>query len=254
MKITFLGVGEACDPRHPNTSLLVDFDVPEPRRILLDCGFTTPHLYFAGCSDPDELDALWISHFHGDHFFGVPLLLLRFSEMGRQVPLFILGQHGIEDKIMQVLALAYPSVAGKLGFLVEFVEVEPGTAKNVAGLRWRTAENEHPQRCLSVRMDNEAPKSLFYSGDGRSTPASLALAAGCDLVVHEVFRVNGETIGHGSVNGALDFARNAGAAHLALLHLNRMDRLAFGREIRNMLKDRKDLHAFLPETGQIFVV
>ena len=75
MRVTFLGVGEACDETMPNTSVWVETEADNRRSsVLLDCGFTVPPNYWQRTSDPEDLDALWISHFHGDHFFGVPAL------------------------------------------------------------------------------------------------------------------------------------------------------------------------------------
>ena len=93
---------------------------------MLDCGFTVPSLYWQQTSDPDDLDSLWISHFHGDHFFGVPALLLRFWEMKRIKPLAIVSQTGIAGIVTQAMELAYPGFFEKLTYLVVFHEIEPG--------------------------------------------------------------------------------------------------------------------------------
>src|SRR5210317_1118582 len=124
MEIRFLGVGEACDGSQPNTSLLLK-TVPQETagRILLDCGFSVPHQYFALASDPEELEILWISHFHGDHFFGTPLLLLWFWETGREKPFQIVGPPGIETRIRQAMELAYPTLMNRFGFELLFNEM-----------------------------------------------------------------------------------------------------------------------------------
>ena len=104
MEIHFLGVGEACDGRQPNTSILLKTDTEESRgNILLDCGFSTPHRYFSLNPPAEELQVLWISHFHGDHFLGTPLLLLWFWEMKRESPLHIVGPPGIEEAIRNAM-------------------------------------------------------------------------------------------------------------------------------------------------------
>jgi ribonuclease Z len=249
MEITFLGVGESCDPEHPNTSLLINtVAAGVKRQLLLDCGFTVPHLYFAQCSDPEQLDCLWISHFHGDHFFGVPLLQLRLAEMGRRKPLLILGRQGIRDKMSQALELAYPGFAGKLGYPLEFLEVKPGQAWEMLSLQWQAAANEHSQPALAIRIDNQE-KSLFYSGDGRPTRETIALAGGCDLAVQEAFSLEEESGSHGSIRHSLEFARQAGVSRLALVHIERRTRRR-RNEINELLGQATTVQAFLPETGQ----
>lgn len=254
MNITFLGVGEACDPAYPNTSILIDGAGAGGRdQLLLDCGFTTPHLYFAHCQDPDALGALWISHFHGDHFFGVPLLLLKLWELERRRSLAVFGPAGVEKKILQAFDLAYPSFAEKLRYTLDFHALEPGVPANAAGYLWQTAENSHSQRSLSVRI-TAGGKSVMFSGDGRPTSASKELAAGCGLVIHEAYRVHGDTPGHGSIRGCLALAEEAGVKNLALLHVACTDRHLHLKEIKRMLCEKKNINAFLPEPGSVFTL
>ena len=254
MKITFLGVGEACDPLYPNTSLLVQSEIAgQARQLLLDCGFTTPHIYFYACADAESLDALWISHFHGDHFFGVPLLLLRFWEMERRKPLFIVGPAGVKRKILQALDLAYPNFGAKMHFPLLFREAEPETSVEVAGFQWRTAAGLHSQRALALRLSDNA-HALFYSGDGRPTPATEELAAGCDLAVHEAFRFDDETPGHGSVRGCLDFAARTGVRSLALLHVQREERFRLRDRIEARCRREAGCRVWLPEPGESVVL
>ena len=249
MKVVFLGVGEACDENLPNTSVLVESEVGGNRSsVLLDWGFPVPPLYFRRARNPDELDALWISHFHGDHFFGVPILLLRFWETRRAKPLTIVGQPGVEDMIRRTMDLAYPNFMNKLAFTLTFVEAEPDQCVYVAGLTWGFAENGHGQRDLAVRIDDGA-RSVFYSGDGRPTPETLSLAAGCDLVVHEAFHLDQSIPGHGTVEQCIDFGRNAGASSLALVHLQRDVRRERRSDVLDLIHGVRDLHVFLPEPG-----
>ena len=71
--------------------------------VLVDCGATTlTGLHDLGV-DRDEIDAIIISHFHGDHFGGIPLLLLAaLYEDERKHPLRIAGPVGIEKRVRQL--------------------------------------------------------------------------------------------------------------------------------------------------------
>lgn len=249
MQLIFLGVGEACDPLHGNTSILIQPGGAVAPTILLDCGFTTPHRYFGICDHAEELQALWISHFHGDHFMGVPLLFLRFWEMGRQAPLLVLGPAGVADKVWAAMDLAYPGFRPKLTFPVEFSELDPEGEIHAAGVKWGCAAIDHSQAALSVRLD-DGEVSVFYSGDGRPTPASSALARGTDAIVHEAFHWAGaETEGHGTVQGSLEFARQAGGRILALVHMERNDRKQYGGQINQIAANAAPLRVVLPEFG-----
>ncbi len=260
MKVKFLGVGEAFDETLPNTSILVRSDAQTTPAeaggsgsILLDCGFTAPPQFWKNFPDPDFLDALWISHFHGDHFFGIPALLTRFWESGRRRPFLIAGQEGVEEAVPAVVRLAYPSILEKFAFELRFLAVRPGETARAAGMSLRCAQTGHSQKDMALRLD-EGDKSVFYSGDGPPTDATLDLARGCGLVVHEAFRLDREIGGHGNIAGCVDFARKARAGALAVVHVQRDERRQRQREIRDFLGSVRDLRAFMPEPGEEFEV
>jgi len=249
MKIKFLGVGEAFDENLSNTSIQVRIGEGEKRSsVLLDCGFTAPPPFWQSCPDPDDLDAIWISHFHGDHFFGIPALLTRFWESGRKKPLLITGQMGVEDAVLEAVALAYPSVRGKIAFDLQFLAIEPDHAVEAVGLTWSTALNGHSQRDLAVRIERKG-KAVFYSGDGLPTQDTLELARGCDLIIHEASRLDQEIPNHGNIMKCIEFAREAKARSLALVHLQRDERRNRRDEILKIIGGIQDLRVFMPEPG-----
>jgi ribonuclease BN (tRNA processing enzyme) len=249
MQIIFVGVGEAFDETLGNTSLLVSLETAEVKRqVLLDCGFTAAHAFWRHSPDPLELDAVWVSHFHGDHFFGLPLLLLRFWEHGRERPLIIIGQTPLEEKVTDALDLAYPRFRSKLGFEVQFIEVSPERHLDLLDLHCSFAENGHSSPCLALRLDHDQG-SVFYSGDGGPTDASRSLGADCDLIVHEAFGIDELQAGHGSVDLCIDFALEQTARALALVHMNRDVRRTRASEVRQRLAGLTPLKAFLPEPG-----
>ena len=253
MKITFLGVGEACDPLHGNTSLLVAPEEQGGEQVLLDCGFTVPHVYFGGNTDPQQPAALFVSHFHGDHFLGIPLLLLRFWEAGRRKPLTITGRPGIQKKIYQLMELAYPGFLARLQFDLDFIALEAGRDYELAGFTGRVAEGEHSQPNLAIRLDRGG-RSMFYSGDGRPSAATSELAKGCRLVVHEAYGVVDETPGHASMESALAFARQAGAAELALVHIGRGNRPVVAGRLDGLRTDNPGLAVSMPAAGAVVTI
>ena len=260
MRICFLGVGEAFDEHYPNTSLLVSIPSPDSGfHMLLDCGFTVPAAYYRHAPEDARsgsgLDAIWISHFHGDHFLGLPLLLLRFWEEGRTRPLTIVGQAGVEEKVWAACELAYPGFRPRLRYPVRFQEAASGQVIEVAGARWSFALGDHSVAtpCLAVRLDCDGG-AVMYSGDGRPTLATAELARDVDLLVHEAYGLEPDTPGHGGVPGCLDMARDVRARNLALVHVNRRVRRESAGEIRAMLARVMGEHAFLPEPGDVMTL
>lgn len=254
MKIHFLGVGEACDGSQPNTSLLVHTEPYENKgRILLDCGFSTPHSYMALNPTGEELQVLWISHFHGDHFLGTPLLLLWFWEVKRETPLSILGPPGIEAAVKNAMDLAYPNLFGRLVYPLSFHEIKPGTELHIAEGRWKGEYSDHSQPCLSLRLELDG-KAIFYSGDGRPTPTTRSLARGCDIIIHEAYGFDDSIPGHGSINTCLEFARTAKVRRLALIHLQRDVRIQAKARLKNFRKKYTDLEILMPEHGSNIIL
>jgi ribonuclease BN (tRNA processing enzyme) len=254
MRVTFLGVGEACDEQLPNTSVWVESDAGSSRQsILLDCGFTVPPQYWRLCPDPNDLDALWISHFHGDHFFGIPALLLRFWELKRAKPLVVVGQRGIEEKVRQTMDLAYPDFLPKLTYPLDFRTAVAGEELSVAGHLWKAAAGGHGQPNLAVHI-GDGKRSVFYSGDGTATDETALLAEGCDLLIHEAFRLDEPTPGHGTVVQCIELARRARAPRLALVHVQREERRARHREIMEVTGQVQDIEVHLPEPGDVLTV
>ncbi|MCI5145357.1 MAG: ribonuclease Z [Candidatus Electrothrix sp. AR3] len=241
VEIFFLGVGEACDPAHGNSSSLIT--TSNGTRILLDCGFSVPHQYFRLIADPLELDYIWISHFHGDHFLGLPLLFLRLWQLGRTRPLGIVGQKGIEEKVKSVLELAYPTFEKKLSFSFNFHIIRALETVTINGLNWSTALTQHSQYNLGLRLD-DGTKKLYYSGDGRATDQAKKLIHRSDFIIHESFSMVDTFPYHGSVTSTLLMADEIEMGQIALVHLDHTVRKNKLDTVKKMVALRP--HALLP--------
>jgi len=249
VEIFFIGVGEACDSTHGNTSALVTTD--NGTKILLDCGFSVPHHYFRTFADDSGPDYIWISHFHGDHFFGLPLLFLRLWQMKRTRPLPIVSQQGLADKVKNALELAYPGFEKKLSFALEFHTVSPGDTFSIGGLNWSTAKSEHSQYNLGLLLD-DGSKRLYYSGDGRPTAPVKELIRGCNCIIHEAFKLVDEFPYHGSITSCLELADTAGVENMALVHLDRDFRANEIDLINKILQGRRGI--LLPVAGDSLTI
>jgi len=133
------------------------------------------------------------------------------------------------------------------------VEVEPTKEVTLFGLTFRTAENEHSQRDLVMRIDFQG-KSIYYSGDGKSTPESMALAKGCELIIHESFLMDTEIHGHGTVMGSIDLAKKCQVPNLALVHIQRRERKDVIKRVATLAKSQSKLNVMVPEPGDKFTI
>ncbi|NVB42710.1 ribonuclease Z [Pseudenhygromyxa sp. WMMC2535] len=217
-ELVFVGTGEAVDPQLPNTSLLLR----GPRTLLLDCGYAVPHAFWSISRDVELLDAIWISHAHADHCFGLPALLLWMRLGGRRRPLTLFGGPGSQARLSAVLELGYPgSFAAHKCFAIEFVELAPGEAARFGPLRLGVAATAHSLANYALRVEAPGQRSVVYSGDGAPTPESEALIAGVDVLVHECFFLAAKPEGarrHGALDELLALASAAEVSCLAPLH------------------------------------
>lgn len=146
-------------------------------------------------ADLNALDVILISHFHGDHFFGLPFLLLEYAyatgEPGRTArrtrDLTIVGPPGVEEKVESLTTLAYPNLTRKdLGFKRRYVEIEPGCAREAAGLRIEAVQMNHAldslPLCLGYRVECGG-RRLAYTGDTAWTDALLELGHRAEVFV-----------------------------------------------------------------------
>jgi ribonuclease BN (tRNA processing enzyme) len=230
--ITFVGTGEAADPELPNTSLLYRGG----RAVLLDCGYSVPQAFWRVTRDAELLDAIYITHMHADHTWGLPGLLLWLAECQRRKPLELWGGPGLQAWLDRLLDLAYPGLWSKgASYGLEVVELHPGESRGLGPLTLRNAPSAHSVRNLSLRIE-EGGASVCYSGDGAPTDETAALYHGTDLLVHECYANAPLFENHAHIDQILDLAKSAGVGRLALVHLGKF----FKDAIAARLVERSD--------------
>ena len=241
MKLVFLGVGEAGDENYFNNSSLVLSDT----NLLLDCGFAVPHQLWRYNADQEFLDAIYISHFHADHYFGLPALLIRMLEEKRSKPLAIISQKGTSDQIRNIIELGYSGCQQHFPFKVDYMEADSSQSLQFNELSLSFAPTKHTIPNLAVQVKGKSG-SLCYSGDGLFTKETEELYRTSDLVIHEAFALTGPVPGHATVDQLLQMADRNQLKSLALTHIQRQVR-RLEREQINALISQSDTHVFIPE-------
>jgi ribonuclease Z len=90
-------------------------------RLLFDCGEGTQRQLLRSSVGLVELREVFVSHFHADHYLGLPGMLKTFALRGRELPLTIYGPPGLKE-----LFGALRRIFGKLTYPLELVELPPG--------------------------------------------------------------------------------------------------------------------------------
>jgi len=160
-----------------------------PGPVLLDCGATSLSALKRLGLDPGEIAAVFVSHLHGDHFGGLPFLILDGQFSRRTRPLTVAGPPGIARRLADAMECMFPgSSTTPRRFGVDTVELAPGSTSTVSGIRVSAWEGNHPSGApaLLLRLDL-AGKTLAYTGDTAWTDAIADAAADADLLIVEAY-------------------------------------------------------------------
>ena len=135
--------------------------------------------------NPGDVRVILISHFHADHFFGLPFLLLDYWIANREDELHIVGPPGIEARTEELLDLAFPGLPRRnKGYRRRYTEVDDGVSGEIAGLQFKAFEVEHVPslRCFGYRT-KIAGRTLAYSGDSVVCRGLLSLVTEAEVLV-----------------------------------------------------------------------
>jgi len=139
---------------------------------------------------PADIDLVLISHLHGDHFGGMPFLLLEYLyESPRRKPLTIVGPRHLEERTWRLFRTMFPGTKPDLARLVSqlrFVVLEPECDKKIGPIRIRAMRTPHMKHDISLALRIAiAGKSIAFSGDSGWTEDLLPFVAGADLFLCE---------------------------------------------------------------------
>jgi ribonuclease BN (tRNA processing enzyme) len=186
MRLTIVGSGDAFGSGGRFNTC---FQVETARaRILIDCGASSLIALRSQGLDPNRLDGAILTHLHGDHFGGLPFLLIDAQHLSRRQRSFVIaGPPGTRARLDAALEVLFPtSTATKWRFSWQVVEIDPGRPCDFLGHRLVTTEVLHPSGAPStaVRFSDDTA-TLAYSGDTEWTNALLPIADGADLLIIE---------------------------------------------------------------------
>jgi ribonuclease BN (tRNA processing enzyme) len=183
LELTFLGTGSGFAPgRYYSSFLLND-------RYLFDASpVVVPHLKKLD-KDPRDIEVIFISHFHGDHYFGLPFLLLEYAELEhRTKDLTIVGPPGLQKRIEAATNLAFANVFRKRdrGYHLTFAEAKNERPGQAGGCSYTPYKLQHVPdlEAFGFRV-TVGDRIVAYTGDTALCEALVPLADGADVLVCE---------------------------------------------------------------------
>lgn len=189
--------------------------------LLLDCGATVLTSLARHDVSLDDISTVLISHFHGDHYGGLPFLLLRCGVQQRTKPLTIVSPPGCEQRVTALLDLLYPDTDGWKALDLRFVDY-PATGQfldipggRVAAYPVVHTAAAHPHGLRLIVGD----KIIGYSGDTSWTPVLATLAQDADLFICECNFYDLKSDTHLDYHTFLDNEHHLSCKRLLLTHL-----------------------------------
>ena len=185
--LTFLGSGDAfgTDGRFQTCLALRG----GAATILVDCGASSLIAMKRFGVAPNDVAAVMLSHLHGDHFGGVPFLVLDGQFARRTSPLVVAGPPGMQERIERAMEVLFPgSTRVERRFAVDYVELAERVPATVAGARVTAFAVEHPSGAPAFALRIEyGGRTVAYSGDTEWTEALVEAARDTDCFVCEAY-------------------------------------------------------------------
>ena len=253
IRIVFLGTSAGMPSRERNVAsvaVILDGTV-----LLFDCGEGTQHQLLRAPVRSGAIEAIFLTHLHGDHVYGLPGLLATMSMNGRSRPLDLIGPAGTRDYLESVLRttqhnpifeirISEPPYRGD-GFEVVAANLEhtlpcfgycvveddkpgvfdPEKARALGippGPRWRELQQAKDPR---VTGQTRRGRRIVYCTDTRVTPAAVELARDADVLIHEAtydasMSVEADERFHSTAKGAAGVAAAAKVNKLIITHFS----------------------------------
>lgn len=189
MKLQFIGSGDAFGSGGRfNTCFHVTGDSVN---FLIDCGASSLIALKKSQVDINSINSIFFTHFHADHFGGIPFFMLEsqfFSK--RERALTLVGPVGLQSWYERVMEIGFPgSSKTPPKFSLNFIEIEPGQIHLVDGVSVTSFQAHHGNPggpFLSLRFLCNG-KSFAYTGDTEWTDQLIDLSYEVDLLIAEAY-------------------------------------------------------------------
>jgi ribonuclease BN (tRNA processing enzyme) len=186
--LTFLGTGDAFASHGRFQSGY--FIEAEGCHILMEAGPTVLCAMKRMDLAPADIDLILISHLHGDHFGGLPFLILEYLwENPRLKPLKIAGPPHLEERTWRLFNTMFPFSSGDVERVrrnLQFFELEPAHKARFGRVKVESLRVPHMKRdlCLALKV-TIGGKTIAFSGDTGWVDELISFSAGADLFLCE---------------------------------------------------------------------
>ena len=243
MKVRFLGSGDAFGSGGRfQTCIHLESGGAQ---VLVDCGASSLIAMRRFGVDPSAIDAVILSHLHGDHFGGVPFLILDGQFTRRARPLVVAGPPGVETRVRDAMEVFFPGSSRiERRFDVRYAELADRVTLALGSVSVTPFHVVHasgaPPFALRVAGDE---KIVAYSGDTEWTDSLIDAARGADLFIAEAYFFDKAVKFHLDLATLLRHRAELDCRRLIVTHMN-----------EDMLRRRDALGVETAEDGKVVVV
>jgi ribonuclease BN (tRNA processing enzyme) len=220
VSVRFLGSGDAFGSggRFQTCILVTSSD----GSVLIDCGASSLIAMKQFGVDPNSVDAVLLTHLHGDHFGGLPFLILDGQFSRRTRPLTIAGPPGVEARVRDAMEILFPgSSQTPQRFDIRFVELVAETVMPVGPAEVTAFPVDHasgaPAYALRVACDG---RIIAYTGDTAWTDALVRVADGADLFICEAYYYDKRIPFHLDYHTLMEHRAALGCRRMVLTHMS----------------------------------
>ncbi len=220
VRLTFLGCGDAFGS---GGRLNTCFHVRAPSaRFLIDCGATSLSALHRHGISSDDIDAILITHFHGDHYGGLPFLFLEAAKVRKRThPLTLLTPQGGAERTRDLMEQLYPGTSGVMDELdLRFETYSAHETVDLGALSVTAYPVVHAPASLPhgfrIAVDGRV---IGFSGDTEWTDELCAIADGAQLMICECNRFDTHASGHLSYRILEQHVHELNAARIILNHM-----------------------------------
>jgi ribonuclease BN (tRNA processing enzyme) len=230
MQVMFVGSGDAFGNGGRFQACILLRTSGHADDVLLDCGASSLVALKQQRHDPAEIGLVLVSHLHGDHFGGVPFLVLDGQFTHRTRPLHVAGPAGVRERVQAAMEVLFPgSTKVQRRFEVQFHELadrqpfqfDVGVDVERAGLVVTPYEVVHASgaAALALRVAWQG-HTIAYTGDTEWTEVLVEVAQGADLLIAEGYTYQRKIRFHLDVATLQQQAGRLGARRIVLTHMS----------------------------------
>jgi ribonuclease BN (tRNA processing enzyme) len=190
---------------------------------LVDCGASSLIALRRFGVDPNTIQTVLISHLHGDHFGGLPFLLLDAQFVSkRRAPLTIAGPPTLSARLHALRETMFPgSTDADPGFQLDIVELESQVTAHMNGVSVTPYPVRHPSGAPSYAIRRQIEhQTICYSGDTEWVPALVDAARGADVFIAECYTFDRPVPFHTNWVSLREHLEEIGAKRVLLTHMS----------------------------------